>query len=98
MSYQVQYLHRAIKNLQEIYDYISEDSITLADKVIDEIDDRVAELEQMPAKYSIYPDKPTYRRMVVGSYLVFYKIFEEKKIVKIYLIVHSKRRFDSLLR
>jgi len=98
MSYNVQYLRRAIQNLQEIYDYISEDSISAADKVIDEIDGKVADLEQMPAKYPVYPDKPAYRRMPVGNYLVFYKIFEDKKLVRIYLVVHGKRSFDSLLR
>jgi len=69
-----------------------------ADKVIDEIDERIAELEEMPARYSAYPDKPAYRRMNVGNYLVFYKIFEEKKLVRIYLIIHGKRKLDHSLR
>jgi len=98
MSYQVQYSRRAIKNLQEIYDYINEYSIEAADRVIDEIDGRVADLEEMPAKYAIYPDKPAYRKMTVGNYLVFYKISEAQKLVRIYLIVHEKRSFGSLLR
>jgi len=98
MSYTVQYSRRAVTNLQEIYDYISETSIPAADKVIDEIDGRVADLEQMPAKYPAYPDKPAYRRMPVGNYLVFYKIFEDRKLVRVYLVIHGKRRFDALLR
>ena len=98
MSYTVQYSRRAVTNLQEIYDYISETSIPAADKVIDEIDGRVADLEQMPAKYQAYPDKPAYRRMPVGNYLIFYKIFEDRKLVRVYLVIHGKRRFDALLR
>ena len=70
MKYLVQYSRRAIKNLQEIYDYISENSLAAADKVIDEIDDRVADLEQMPAKCPVYPDKPAYRRMNMSIQLL----------------------------
>ena len=68
----------------------------VADKVIDEIDGRVANLEQMSVKYPTYPDKSAYRRMPVGNYLVFYKIFKDRKIVRVYLVIQGKRRFAAM--
>ncbi|WP_420889704.1 type II toxin-antitoxin system RelE/ParE family toxin [Halanaerobium congolense] len=35
--------------------------------------------------------------LVIGSYLVFYVVFENKKIVEIRRILHGKRKYNFLL-
>ncbi|WP_208292418.1 type II toxin-antitoxin system RelE/ParE family toxin [Halanaerobium congolense] len=39
-----------------------------------------------------------YKQMlVIGNYLVFYVVFENKKIVEIRRILHGKRKYNFLL-
>ena len=38
-----------------------------------------------------YPDNPKFRRLVVGDYLVFYVVNEDKKTVEIRRILHGSQ-------
>ena len=39
--------------------------------------------------YSEYPENIEYRSMLVGNYIVFYKVNEEKKQISIYRILRA---------
>jgi plasmid stabilization system protein ParE len=38
-----------------------------------------------------------YHIFIIGSYLVFYVVFEKEKIVEIRRIIHGKRKYKFLL-
>jgi len=38
-----------------------------------------------------------YRRLTSGDYLIFYKVFDEEKIVRVYHIYHSRENYIARL-
>ena len=50
-----------------------------------------------PTHRPIRPLKHEYRKILVGNYLMFYWIDEEKKLVTIARVIYAKRRFEGLL-
>ena len=98
MSYAVQYLPRALRNIQEIKNYISQDNPSAAERLANEVKCLISGLAEMPERYAKYQYNPAYRKIPIGNYLIFYKIDADKKIVKIHLVTHAMRKLDGLLR
>jgi mRNA-degrading endonuclease RelE of RelBE toxin-antitoxin system len=44
-------------------------------------------IKEMPYMYPEYKYYPNYRRIVIGNYLIFYKINDEEKTVEIHRIL-----------
>lgn len=63
---------RALKGLQKIYEYIEEDSPQNAEKVINEIAEKVTGLKEQPDRYKL----DDYKKNNCGNY----RAFEHKKI------------------
>lgn len=76
---------QAKENLDQIYTYISKDSITAARKVKKELVKLVQSLNDFPEKFSVEPylaDEPeNYRSVSKWSYKIIYEITEEYIIV-----------------
>ena len=51
--------------------------------------EHIAKLKENPYMYSEYPENIEYRSMLVGNYIVFYKVNEEKKQISIYRILRA---------
>ena len=49
----------------------------------------IANLKDNPYMYPEYPGNPNYRRMLVGNYIVFYKINDAEKQIDIYRILRA---------
>ena len=97
MTYAIQYLPQAVENIKNIKDYISQDNPPAAQKLTDTIKTRIESLQTMPRKYEEYSENPAFRKIVVGSYLVFYKIDEAKKVVKIHRVLHGKQNISKMM-
>lgn len=65
-------------------------------KVLAEIKRRVGDLAKMPRLHPVYEIDQRYRRMVAGSYLVFYRIIEEEKIVFVARIYRAERNIGTI--
>jgi addiction module RelE/StbE family toxin len=87
----VRYAPRAIEDMRDIFEYISEDNPFAASRVIDRIESVVAELGDIPGMGS-RTDKPGIQRFPVRGtpYLIFYEILEGE--VAIVHIRHGARR------
>ncbi len=76
---------QAKENLDQIYTYISKDSIAAARKVKKELVKLVQSLNDFPEKFSVEPylaDEPeNYRSVSKWSYKIIYEITEEYIIV-----------------
>ncbi len=76
---------QAKKNLDEIYSYISEDSVTAAKKVKKELIKLVRSLNDFPEKFSVeefLKDEPeNYRSVSKWSYKIIYEVTEENIII-----------------
>ncbi|MCL2546437.1 MAG: type II toxin-antitoxin system RelE/ParE family toxin [Oscillospiraceae bacterium] len=55
-------------------------------------------LKNSPYAAQIYIKRPSYRRLVVGDYAVFYKVNEDKALIQIYRMIHGSRDIERQLK
>ncbi len=90
MQYTIEWQDQAIENLLSIRKYLEENaSEEVADKILGDIFDHAEDLVNFPYRYVVYPDRPAVRRMVVGEYNVFYRVIEEKGLIRVYNVFRS---------
>lgn len=89
----------AKRDLQEVIDYINEQSLSDAYDLNDDITARVAATAELPLRYPLMKNPilrlKGYRVLPVQSYLIFYVVINDQ--VQIRRILHGKRHYDSLL-
>ena len=95
MAYRISYKPYAERDMWQIADFISEDSIIAAQKFLSNLKEKIEGLSDMPYKYpKIDPDKE-YRKMVVDRYVVLYVVEEQSKKVLIMRVVHGMRNYQD---
>lgn len=101
MILEIEYSPESIDDLQEIEEYISIelDNIQSAERIVDNIVDKIDRLSDLPeidAPVSKRVNFETdYRYLVCGDYNIFYRI--ETDTVKIVRVLNSKRNFMLIL-
>jgi addiction module RelE/StbE family toxin len=97
--FKVRYLADAENDLYGIANYIAEDNPRAADRMIDRFERAIARLEFSPFAGKVPDDDElrnrSYRMLIVGKYLVFYKVKETA--VEIHRIIHGARDYKHLL-
>ena len=81
----------SIQRVQEISDYIAEDSISAANKWVDVIFDKVETLKSSPEIGRIVPEigLPDIRELIVRNYRIIY--FTSKKTISILAVRHCRQ-------
>lgn len=101
----IKYTPAAIDDMDEIFSYISQDHITIAENMLERLDRQIVGLADFPHMGSILSDdeysliQRGYRFIVVHPYLIFYRVLEHTIII--HRILHGRRDylrelFDSL--
>jgi addiction module RelE/StbE family toxin len=98
-KFKIRYLRSAEDDLYGIADYISEDNPRAAQRMIDRLEQAINRLVLSPFAGKVPDDeelrKRNYRILIVGKYLVFYKV--KDKAIEIYRIIHGARDYKHLL-
>jgi len=84
----------AENDLNEIIDYIAQDSLEYAISFYDEIRDRVKNLEEFPnlgKKVALFDD-PEVRELILRNYRIIYRVFQDK--IQIVRVIHGSRMLD----
>ena len=83
---------QAINDLQNIGDYITEDSEKYAKLTVQKLFERTEILKQFPNAGRIVPEQneETVRELIEGSYRIIYELFQDDRIY-ILTIYHSSR-------
>ncbi|MCL2754193.1 MAG: type II toxin-antitoxin system RelE/ParE family toxin [Oscillospiraceae bacterium] len=77
---------------REIMEYLSEFYPSTPGKFAAKLRTCYAALELQPYMGAVFFANPDYRRMIVGDYVVFYKVFEEpEKRVEVHRLLHGAR-------
>ena len=97
-AYEVHYLGLSKNDIVEIKGFNHRFSKKYQVEIIAKIRDRCASLMYAPYIYPVYEHNPTYRKMVVDDYLVFYKVSEKLQRVSIYRILHGRRDIIRIMR
>jgi addiction module RelE/StbE family toxin len=87
----------ALDDLRAIYDYVSQDSLKYADRLMDKIIERVDILEQHPKIGRKVPefDNESIRELIEGNYRIIYRIESEDE-VGIARVHHAARLLKGL--
>ena len=80
----------------DIWRFIARDNEDAADRLIDEIEDRLKSLSKMPLAAEAVPFiGPDIRRSTVGSYVIYYR--PTKAGIEVLRILHGAREAKDLL-
>ncbi|RLC05903.1 MAG: type II toxin-antitoxin system RelE/ParE family toxin [Deltaproteobacteria bacterium] len=102
MPFRVLFTNDAVRDLEELYDYIAlHDAPRKADYVLDQIEKSFSKLSEFPER-GAYPKEllmlgiREYREIFFKPYRIIYRIM--KKNVYVLLIVDGRRDMQSLLQ
>ena len=95
MNCQVVFMKDAECDLGDIEEYLSQFYANTVRKFFTKLQDRVLKLESMPYLYPVYGADPFFRRMVVGDYILFYSVEEERNLVVVHRIFHAARNISQ---
>lgn len=85
---------KAVKDLNEIWDYIARDNPAMADRVIDKIAAKCEMLARQPLIGEARPDLATNLREVpVGNYVLFYRPLSDEIVVV--RVLHAARNVSE---
>jgi toxin ParE1/3/4 len=93
----IKYTAVAIDDMDEIFSIISLEHISMAEAMLEKLNNRIAMLSEFPNMGSVLSDEEYtivqrgHRFIVVQPYLVFYRIIEENIIIS--RILHSRRDY-----
>ena len=94
MSYLVQWSASALDRLLEILDFIARENPRSATRTVDEILERVEMLADFPRMGPVFSDEsgPDLRKLVLDDYLVVYLVRDEKRVISVIAVRHSRQR------
>ena len=102
MSYSVHLTDDAVRDLEELYDYIDQHDVPgKADYVVEQIEKVFSSLSENPRR-GVYPKElvsigiKEYREIFFKPYRIIYRIVEKK--VFVLLIVDGRRNMQELLQ
>ena len=88
-------MEKASQDLEDIEEYLSHFYTSTVRHFFDILKKKVSLLEAMPYMYPRYENDLFFRRMVIGDYLLFYSVEEERKPIVIHRIFHSARNISQ---
>ncbi len=95
-KYRVEITNIAETDIRDIYEYISKDNKSAANKWIDEIEHQVHTLKQFPLRCPAIPETQDlgreYRHIIYGNYRTLFRV--EKSKVIILRVIHGVRLLD----
>jgi toxin ParE1/3/4 len=97
VKYNVEITPAAERDVEEIWDYIADDSPENATAFIVQLEDQIDTLEQLPERCPLIPENEqlgtSYRHLLYGAYRTIFRI--SGKTVYILRIIHGARLLDS---
>ena len=97
MKYKIVYLEPSMSDVEEIRAYLSQYYPSTPEKFLTALKSGIENLCDNPYLYAEYSDNPAYRKMTVQDYLVFYKVFEQDRIVEIHRVLFGMRSIKAFL-
>ena len=91
---EIEWSSKAENDLNEIIDYIAQDSLEYALSFYEQVREKVENLIKFPRMGRIVPelDEPNIRELILRNYRIIYRIFEKE--VQIVRLFHGSRIMD----
>lgn len=93
----IRYAPAAVDDMDEIFSFISQDSVSNAENLLEKLNHQIAGLADFPNMGSVLSDEEYtltqrgYRFIIVHPYLVFYRIMDNTVII--HRILHGRRDY-----
>jgi addiction module RelE/StbE family toxin len=97
VTYRVILLDRAVRDIDEICDYLSQFYPGTAGRFLEVLEKALDNAANNPRIYPVYEGNKKYRKIVVHNYLVFYMISREDRTIRVYRVLHGKRDITRTL-
>ncbi len=104
MQYKIQMTQYALRQINSTVSYISQTMLEPenARRWQAQLYEEIASLRTFPARYALVEREPWrsqgYHKLLVGTYIVYYRIKAETKVVTISAVVNSRRDQLAALR
>lgn len=98
-NYKIKLISTAVKDLDDIVDYLSKFSPNSALKQYDRIIEKINTLRDFPEMCEEYKTSLIgykFRKMIVDNYLVFYVVKED--LVEIHRIINSRMNINKIIK
>ena len=96
-QYKIEYLPASQADLLGIFEYISPQNVSAANRLLDAFENEISKLGSMPRLGKVIDDyeflAKGYRVLVVEKYYVFYMINEDDLAIKVYRILSSRQDY-----
>ena len=94
----IKWTERASRNLQDIHEYISRDSLIYAARFVKSLVKATKRLEDMPHSGRIVPEFESgdFREVIYRNYRIVYRLVGKNKDVEILAVVHGARDMRKL--
>ena len=89
MNYTVRFSPFAKEDKKDIKTYLAKFYPETPRRFAALLKEHINNLKDNPYMYSEYPENTDYRRMLVGNYMVFYKVNDAEKHIDIYRILRA---------
>lgn len=87
---------QANEDVLDIWDYISRDSVSAADKLVRHINEMLSRMAKNPSMGVLHEEyQPGLRAFPVGNYIIFYHAIDDG--IEVYRVLHGARRLEDLL-
>lgn len=102
-QYKVLVSRRYHQDLKSILGYMIHDlkAPIAASNFLNVLEETVQSLQEMPYRFELVKDETLkqqgYRKYSVKNYLLFYKILENEKVIRIYRLIYGKRNWERML-
>ncbi|GMQ57185.1 type II toxin-antitoxin system RelE/ParE family toxin [Vallitalea sediminicola] len=102
-NYRVVITEKAIKDIMEISEYISETLLDdeAAKKLVKKMEIAIQSLADMPKRNALIKDKELslkgIRRIIVGNYIIFYICSDKDLLVSVIRVLYNKRDWESII-
>ncbi|MFB9273987.1 type II toxin-antitoxin system RelE/ParE family toxin [Cohnella cellulosilytica] len=93
----IKYTPAAVDDLDEIFSYISENNLSAAEELLEQINRQIFSLAEFPDRGAVLSDddypliQRGYRFIVAPPYLIFYRLVEDTVII--HRILHGRRDY-----
>jgi toxin ParE1/3/4 len=93
MDFKIVWTEPALADLEAIVSYIARDNVAAAERVGDDIISHIEVLGAHPFIGTHYPrgSRGEDREILCRNYRIFYRVFEDQKLVEILVIWHGSR-------
>jgi len=100
MLFERRYLSTFDESFNEVVEYLSDIATGVALRFVNELDQQLKALSEMPYLYPIYQYDKRFRKMTMSDwkYAVFYIVNEEQNEIIFYSILHTSRDIPTYLK